>query len=51
MPLGVTSYQQVAGQFATYADLLAGRANYDAVLYSWSGSSASDVVPWPPDDV
>lgn len=50
-PIGVATYQHVKATFATYADLKAGRVNYDAVLYDWAGSSASDVIPWPPDDV
>lgn len=51
VPLGVTTYAHVVAAFATYAALLAGRADYDAVLYDWSGAMASDVIPWPPDDV
>jgi hypothetical protein len=50
-PVGVATYGEVKATFATYTDLNAGRANYDAILYSWAGSHASDVVPWPPDDV
>jgi hypothetical protein len=50
-PLGVATYAHVKATFATYAALEAGRASYDAVLYDWSGSEPSDVVPWPPDDV
>lgn len=51
VPIGAVTYTQVKAQFATYTALKAGRANYDAVLYAWSGASASDVIPWPPDDV
>lgn len=50
-PLGVATYSHVKATFATYTALKAGRASYDAVLYDWSGSEPSDVVPWPPDDV
>jgi hypothetical protein len=50
-PIGVATYAHVKATFATYAALLAGRANYDAVLYDWAGSAPSDIVPWPPDDV
>jgi hypothetical protein len=50
-PLGVATYQHVKDTFATYTALKAGRATYDAVLYDWTGSTASDIVPWPPDDV
>lgn len=50
-PVGVATYQHVTATFATYADLLAGRSSYDAVLYDWAGSEASDIVPWPPVDV
>jgi hypothetical protein len=50
-PLGVATYQHVKSTFATYTALRDGRASYDAVLYDWSGSQPSDVVPWPPDDV
>ena len=50
-PIGVATYAHVKATFATYTALKAGRASYDAVLYDWSGSQASDIVPWPPDDV
>jgi hypothetical protein len=50
-PVGVATYQHIKATFTTYADLLAGRANYDAVLYDWAGSEPSDIVPWPPVDV
>jgi hypothetical protein len=51
VPLGVATYQHVKDTFDTYADLKAERVNYDAVLYDWSGSAPSDIVPWPPSDV
>ena len=51
VPLGVATYQHVKDTFATYADLKAERANYDAVLYDWIGAQPSDIVPWPPADV
>jgi hypothetical protein len=51
VPLGVATYQHVKDTFATYADLKAGRVNYDAVLYDWAGAEPSDIVPWLPDDV
>jgi len=50
-PIGPAVYADVKAEFATYADLKAGRANYDAVLYDWSGSAPADIVPWPPSDV
>jgi hypothetical protein len=50
-PIGVATYAHVKSTFATYTALKAGRASYDAVLYDWSGSAPSDIVPWPPDDV
>jgi len=50
-PIGVSTYAHVKATFATYTALKAGRATYDAVLYDWSGSAPSDIVPWPPDDV
>ena len=50
-PLGPSTYAHVKATFATYALLKAGRTNYDAVLYDWTGSGPSDIVPWPPDDV
>jgi hypothetical protein len=51
VPLGVSTYAHVLATFATYADLLAQRVNYDAVVYDWSGAGPSDIVPWLPDDV
>ena len=51
VPLGVATYAHVKATFATYADLKAGRVNYDAVLYDWVGDKPSDIVPWLPDDV
>jgi len=50
-PIGVATYAHVKATFATYTALKAGRASYDAVLYDWAGSTPSDIVPWPPDDV
>jgi len=50
-PIGVATYSHVKATFATYTALKAGRVNYDAVLYDWTGSAPSDVVPWLPDDV
>ena len=50
VPLGPQTYTDVKDTFATYAALKAGRASYDAMLYDWTGASAADVVPWPPDD-
>lgn len=50
-PVGVSTYSHVKTTFATYQALKAGRASYDAVLYDWTGSQPSDVVPWPPDDI
>ena len=51
VPLGVATYQHVKDTYDTYAELEAGRASYDAVLYDWAGSGPSDIVPWPPSDV
>ena len=51
VPLGVATYQHVSDTFDTYADLEAGRVNYDAVLYDWAGAGPSDIVAWPPADV
>lgn len=50
-PEGPVTYAHVRNSFATYAVLRSSRATYDAVLYDWGGTSASDVVPWFPDDV
>jgi hypothetical protein len=51
VPLGVATYEYVKDTFATYADLKAQRATYDAVLYDWTGAGPADIVPWLPDDV
>jgi hypothetical protein len=51
VPLGVATYEHVNDTFPTYADLLAQRSSYDAVLYDWTGAQPSDIVPWLPDDV
>lgn len=50
-PLTAVLYIDVRNAYATYADLRAQRASYDAVLYGWSGVEPSDIVPWPPNDV
>lgn len=50
-PVGVAVYQHVRDTFATYDALRSGRVSYDAVLYDWTGVTASDIVPWPPRDV
>ena len=50
-PIGPATYQHVKDTFATYADLKAQRATYDAVLYDWGGAQPQDIVPWLPDDV
>jgi hypothetical protein len=50
-PAGPAIYATIKAAFATYTALKAGRPNYDAVLYNWSGSGPADVVPWPPVDV
>ena len=44
-------YQNVRASYATYQELRADRATYDAVLYGWAGVTASDIIPWPPSDV
>jgi hypothetical protein len=50
-PLTAVLYENVHASYATYQELFADRANYDAVLYGWAGVAPSDIVPWPPDDV
>ena len=50
-PTAPTTYPEVKARFADYATMRAERANYDAVLYDWTGEGAGDVVPWPPHDV
>jgi hypothetical protein len=50
-PSTAVLYQNVRASYATYQELLADRATYDALLYGWSGVAPSDIVPWPPDDV
>lgn len=51
LPLAPATYQHVKDTFATYAELLAGRTSYDAMLYDWEGDEPADLVPWPPTDV
>ena len=51
LPIPPATYASVKENFATYADLAADRDNYDAVLYDYEGTEASDIVPWPPVDV
>jgi hypothetical protein len=51
IPLGVATYEHVRDTFDTYADLMADRVSYDAVLYDWAGAQPTDIVPWLPDDV
>jgi len=51
VPGAPTTYDEVKARFATYQDMRDQRANYDAVLYDWTGEQPSDIVPWPPDDV
>jgi hypothetical protein len=51
VPLAAVLYDDVRDAYATYQELRAERATYDALLYGWGGVEASDVVPWPPDDV
>jgi hypothetical protein len=50
-PVAPVTYTTVKAGFATYAELKAERASYDAVLYDYATSQPADVVPWPPDDV
>lgn len=50
-PLGAATYQHAKTTFATYSALNAQRASYDAMLYDWTGSAPSDIVPWPPEDI
>lgn len=50
-PMMAVLYQNVRASYANYQELRADRATYDALLYGWEGVSASDIVPWPPDDV
>ena len=51
VPLPPATYASVAANFASYAELKAERASYDAVAYDYEGTEASDIVPWPPTDV
>jgi hypothetical protein len=44
---GVTSHP--AG--ATLLEVKKSFRNVGNVLYDWSGTAASDIVPWPPNDV
>lgn len=50
-PMTSVLYQNVRASYANYQELRADRASYDALLYGWEGVAASDIVPWPPDDV
>ena len=50
-PIPPSTYQQIKTTFATYADLKAQRASYDAVMFDYSVDEPADVVPWPPSDV
>jgi len=50
-PLAAVLYQDIRAGFATYQQLRAQRATYDAVLYGWGGIAPSDIIPWPPADV
>ena len=51
VPAGPATYAHVKQTFATYADLKAERASYDAVLYDYTGTEPANVIPWPPRDV
>jgi hypothetical protein len=50
-PTPPQTYAGLEQSFATYADLKAGRASYDAALWDYSEAGAEDVVSWPPSDV
>lgn len=50
-PISAVLYVDVRNAYATYQELRAQRATYDAVLYGWGGVQPSDIVPWPPVDV
>jgi hypothetical protein len=49
-PQAPGTYETLAATFATYAELLAERDTYDAVLYDYA-AGAGPVAPWPPSDV
>ena len=51
VPLAAVIYEDVRAAYASYLDVRTERASYDALLYSYAGAEASDIVPWPPDDV
>jgi len=51
VPIPPATYELVAVNYADYAELMAERVNYDAVLYDYAGAEAADAVPWPPTDV
>ena len=51
IPLAAVLYEDVRAAYATYLDLRADRDTYESLLYDYSGGEASDIVPWPPDDV
>ncbi len=46
-PIQPVTYEDVKAEFASYAEMLAERSSYDAVLYGYA-DVAEDVVPWPP---
>lgn len=50
IPLGPKTYRDVKDTFASYADVKAERATYDALLYDWEGADPTDLIPWPPAD-
>lgn len=50
-PTPPATYAHVAATFDSYADLLAQRPTYDALLYDYAGSEPSDLVPWPVEDI
>jgi len=49
-PIAPNTYANVKTTFATYAALLAGVANYDALAYTYP-AGGGPVDPWLPDDI
>jgi hypothetical protein len=51
VPQAPVLYSVVKSEFATYAELKAERASYDALAYSYTAAAPSPYPPWPPSDV
>jgi hypothetical protein len=50
VPVAPNHYTYVKATYATYADLLAGVANYDELAYTYPGGAVA-IPPWLPSDV